>query len=64
MARKNTSNVYSQIIVEIFQRHYQAGLQEFSFDRSEVGSVAVQLGVQLPSNIGDVFYTALYLLTA
>lgn len=45
MARKSTSSVYSQIIAEIFQRHYQAGLQEFSFDRSEVGAVAVELGV-------------------
>jgi hypothetical protein len=60
MAKKSTSNRYSRIITEIFHRHYAPGMQEFIFERAEVNAAAVTLGLPVPSNVGDVFYTFRY----
>jgi hypothetical protein len=60
MANPKTPNVYSKLIAEIFRRHYQANLQEFTFDRTEVNTVANDLGLPVPSNVGDVLYTFRY----
>ncbi len=55
-ARK-TIGRYDAIIVEIFQRHYQEGLNSFEFSRSEFAEVATDLGIVLPKNLGDVLYS-------
>lgn len=60
MASRKNPNVYSQIIVEIFRRHYQPEALEFVFDRTEVSAVARDLGLPQPSNVGDVLYTFRY----
>ena len=60
MPKEKSPNVYSRIIAEIFRRHYQIGLAEFTFDRAEIRTVASELGLPAPSNIGDVLYTFRY----
>ncbi|MBD2777513.1 endonuclease [Iningainema tapete] len=47
---------YDVIIVEIFHRHYQQGIESFEFSRSEIASVASHLSIAVPKNFGDVFY--------
>ncbi len=53
-------NRYAQILEAIFIRHYQKGMQEISFERSELGEVAQELGIKLPKNLGDVLYSFRY----
>lgn len=60
MPKQKSPNVYSQLIAEIFRRHYLAGSHEFTFDRSEIVTIVSELGLPTPSNIGDVLYTFRY----
>jgi len=53
-------NRYAQIIERIFLRHYQPGLREVEFSRSEIEQVADELGIKLPKNIGDIVYSFRY----
>lgn len=52
-----TSNRYKALIEEIFFDHYQEGESDFEFDRKEIESAAQSLGIDLPSNVGDVIYS-------
>ncbi len=54
---RKTIGRYDAIIVEIFQRHYQEGLNSFEFSRSEFAEVATDIGIVLPKNLGDVLYS-------
>jgi hypothetical protein len=54
------SNRYSQIIEHIFQKHFKEGLTEVAFSRENLVSVADELGIKLPKNIGDVVYSFRY----
>lgn len=51
------TKIYDVVIVEIFKRHYQFGIKNFEFKRSEVEEVAADLKIALPKNIGDIFYS-------
>ena len=52
-------NRYALIIEKIFFNHYEPGLKKFEFLRSEL-SEAEELGIKLPSNLGDVIYSIRY----
>ena len=54
---KSNQNRYEQIVATIFRAHYRAKLRAFDFPRDEIVSVAAQLGIALPKNIGDVLYS-------
>lgn len=53
-------NRYVAIIQHIFDNHYVAGETEFEFVRGEVETVASDLGIELPKNLGDVIYSFRY----
>lgn len=49
-------NRYKLLIEKIFQRHWAQGATQFEFARVEFESVAVELKMKLPKNLGDVLY--------
>lgn len=53
-------NRYSQIIEHIFLSNYRPGLREIPFERSQIESVAADLGIKLPKNLGDLVYSFRY----
>ncbi|EKO3969478.1 endonuclease [Vibrio fluvialis] len=53
-------NRYALIIEKIFFNHYQPGIKTFEFLRTEFSEVAEELGIKLPSNLGDVIYSIRY----
>ncbi len=56
----SNTNRYSSIIAAIFNRHYRKGLHTFEFERSEIETIAAEMGVKLPKNIGDLIYSFRY----
>ncbi len=56
MAKKN-SNRYQALIEKIFFDHYTEGSAAFDFTRQEIKDAAVDLGIVLPDNLGDVIYS-------
>lgn len=57
MARPDPSaNRYKVLIENIFLSHWTNGLKEFEFEREEIESLASQLEIKLPKNIGDLIY--------
>lgn len=55
--KTNKSGMYNAIISEIFRRHYQEGITNFEFNRSEFIEVAQSLNIPPPKNLGDVLYS-------
>lgn len=53
-------NRYSVIIERIFDKNYVLGDKQFEFKREEVELIAAELGIELPKNIGDIFYSFRY----
>jgi hypothetical protein len=53
-------NRYTRLIEAIFLKHYQKGLVEIPFVRSELDDAASELGIRIPKNLGDVLYTFRY----
>lgn len=53
-------NRYVAIIKTIFERHYKKGSASFEFKREEIVSVAQELGINLPKNLGDIVYSFRY----
>lgn len=53
-------NRYSAIIDRVFQNHYSPHVDSFEFTREELVTVAAELGLQLPKNIGDLIYSFRY----
>ena len=51
------SNRYQALIGKIFFDGYVEGQQSFEFQRDELISGAVALGIDLPKNLGDVIYS-------
>ncbi len=47
-------NRYEVLILTIFRNHHKRGVGDFEFQRSELETVAEQLGIKLPKNLGDV----------
>lgn len=63
MATKTTAqklNRYSQIIERIFFSHYKEDMREVEFHRHEIETVAAELDIKLPKNLGDVVYSFRY----
>lgn len=58
--KKNTSNLYRDIIEAVFFKHYIKGATELPFDREEIVAAANSLGGALPKNLGDVIYSLRY----
>ncbi len=58
MAKKEKSeNRYKVLIERIFFNHWTKGTTEFEFERAEIESVAKELAIELPKNIGDIIYS-------
>lgn len=53
-------NRYPAIIAAIFAKYHQPGLTTFDFRREDIVTVAAELGISLPKNIGDVLYSFRY----
>ena len=53
-------NRYAQIIERIFFNHYTEGATEVCFERSEIETVAQELHINLPKNLGDIVYSFRY----
>lgn len=58
--KKKAEAAYSQIITAVFNRHYTAGLTEFTFEREELDNVCKEFGIKKPKNLGDVVYSYRY----
>ena len=54
------SNIYAAIIEEIFHSKFRKGMTQVDFERSDISAAARRRGVQRPSNVGDVVYSARY----
>ncbi len=57
---KISANRYVQIIERIFFSHYREGAAEVCFERKEIESVAQELNINLPKNLGDIVYSFRY----
>lgn len=57
MAKKSGADRYSAIIARVFSAHFVPGCKEFEFTREEFESIAEQLALKLPKNLGDVLYS-------
>ncbi len=53
-------NRYAQIIERIFFSHYTEGATEVCFERNEIETVAQELHINLPKNLGDIVYSFCY----
>lgn len=53
-------NVYQRIIETIFFNHFNEGIDEFFFDRTELAEAAKNLAIDLPKNLGDMIYAFRY----
>ena len=60
MASAKKPNRYAALIEKVFLDHYRKGLSSFTFERSEIETIAANLGIDLPKNLGDVFYSFRY----
>lgn len=58
--KPKTENRYSQIIEKVFKRHYKKDDEEVKFTRSEFESIAKELNINLPKNLGDIIYSFRY----
>lgn len=56
----NSPNRYAQIIERIFLSRYTDGAREVAFAREDIETVASELGIKLPKNLGDVIYSFRY----
>lgn len=53
-------NRYSAILERIFTSKFKAGVRQVDFEREEIETVARQLRVKLPKNLGDLIYSFRY----
>lgn len=53
-------NRYEAIIERIFLSKFRRGMRQIDFEREEIVSVAQELGIALPKNLGDVVYSFRY----
>lgn len=58
--KERQPNRYKAIIEKIFTNHYSKGMREFEFPRTEIESIATDLGIVIPKNIGDLIYSFRY----
>lgn len=61
MANDNSSsNRYSALIERIFRDRYRKGRSRIEFDRDELVAMALDMGIDVPKNLGDVIYSLRY----
>jgi hypothetical protein len=53
-------NRYSSILEQIFALQYKPGTESFEFERELIESVATELSIRVPKNIGDLIYSFRY----
>jgi hypothetical protein len=53
-------NRYQVLILTIFRNHHKKGVTEFEFPRTEIETVAKELDIVLPKNLGDLIYSFRY----
>jgi hypothetical protein len=53
-------NRYTEIIAEVFRRHFKKGMTKFGFERREFAAIAEEKGIVLPENQGDTIYSFKY----
>ncbi len=58
--RERQPNRYGQLIERIFLSHYAEGDREVRFGRQEIIEACTDLGIERPSNVGDVVYSFRY----
>jgi hypothetical protein len=51
---------YDALIARIFRNHFRTGVESFEFDREEIETVATELNIKLPKNLGDLIYSFRY----
>ena len=54
------SSAYTAIIEEIFFSKFEKGMTQVDFERPDIAAAAKRRGVSVPSNVGDVVYSARY----
>jgi hypothetical protein len=59
-SRTPVRNRYEVLILTIFRNHHRKGVGEFEFERSELETVAKELEIKLPKNLGDLIYSFRY----
>ena len=59
-AKQQTPNRYAQIIEKVFSMNYKEGATEVPFLRTDIETVAAELGINLPKNLGDIIYSFRY----
>lgn len=62
-AVKLNVNRYAQIIERLFFSHYTKDATEVCFERKELESIAQELNINLPKNLGDIIYSFRYRVT-
>lgn len=55
-----SENRYTAIIKTIFERNHKKGSKSFEFERDDIVSVANELGIKIPNNLGDLIYSFRY----
>ena len=55
-----TPSRYKALIERIFRDHYRKGLSRFEFERDELISMAREMNIDVPKNLGDVIYSLRY----
>ena len=58
--RAPAAEKYTPIITHIFKAHFTEGLREFEFEREEIVRAALELGIEVPKNLGDLIYSFRY----
>lgn len=58
--KTKTSNRYHKLLERLFFERYRKGQSAVSFEREDLVSLARDLTIKLPKNIGDVIYSARY----
>lgn len=56
MSKQPRPNRYKLLIEQVFANHWRDGVTDFEFAREEIETVAAQLEIALPKNIGDILY--------
>lgn len=51
------TNRYVSILEEIFRRKYHPGDTQVEFQRQDIETIARDLGIELPKNLGDLIYS-------
>lgn len=59
-AEPKSQNRYSAIIAKVFENHYGNEGESFEFTRDEFAGIAIELGIKLPKNVGDLIYSFRY----